>query len=130
MEEGPVRSRHRQQGGARPPGVCAQAGRGATPPDVRRGVPRDAAERRRKPVTVKEGAIAKESRINEQIRVPRVRLVGVDGEQLGIVPTEDAMQRARILDLDLVEVAPNAGPPVCRVMDYGEFKYMQSKREQ
>jgi len=59
-----------------------------------------------------------------------VRLVGVDGEQLGIVPTEDAMQRARILDLDLVEVAPNADPPVCRVMDYGKFKYMQSKREQ
>jgi translation initiation factor IF-3 len=59
-----------------------------------------------------------------------VRLVGVDGEQLGIVPTEDAMQRARILDLDLVEVAPNADPPVCRIMDYGKFKYMQSKREQ
>jgi translation initiation factor IF-3 len=59
-----------------------------------------------------------------------VRLVGVDGEQLGIVPTEDAMQRARTLDLDLVEVAPNADPPVCRIMDYGKFKYMQSKREQ
>ena len=59
-----------------------------------------------------------------------MRLVGVDGEQLGIVPAEDAMQRARTLDLDLVEVAPNADPPVCRVMDYGKFKYMQSKREQ
>jgi len=59
-----------------------------------------------------------------------VRLVGVDGEQLGIVPAEDAMQRARTLDLDLVEVAPNADPPVCRIMDYGKFKYMQSKREQ
>jgi translation initiation factor IF-3 len=59
-----------------------------------------------------------------------VRLVGADGEQLGIVSTEDAMQRAMSLDLDLVEVAPNADPPVCRIMDYGKFKYMQSKREQ
>ncbi len=59
-----------------------------------------------------------------------MRLVGADGEQLGIVSTEDAMQRAASLDLDLVEVAPNADPPVCRIMDYGKFKYMQSKREQ
>ncbi len=56
--------------------------------------------------------------------------MGADGEQLGIVSTEEAMQRARNLELDLVEVAPNADPPVCRVMDYGKFKYMQSKREQ
>jgi translation initiation factor IF-3 len=59
-----------------------------------------------------------------------VRLVGADGEQLGIVSIEDAMQRAASRDLDLVEVAPNADPPVCRIMDYGKFKYMQSKREQ
>lgn len=59
-----------------------------------------------------------------------MRLVGAEGEQLGIVSTEDAMQRAASLDLDLVEVAPNADPPVCRIMDYGKFKYMQSKREQ
>jgi len=56
--------------------------------------------------------------------------VGADGEQLGIVSTEEAMQKARSLDLDLVEVASNADPPVCRIMDYGKFKYMQSKREQ
>ena len=56
--------------------------------------------------------------------------MGVDGEQLGIVSTEEAMQKARALDLDLVEVAPGADPPVCRIMDYGKFKYMQSKREQ
>jgi translation initiation factor IF-3 len=49
---------------------------------------------------------------------------------LGIVSSEEAMERARNLDLDLVEVAPNADPPVCRIMDYGKFKYMQSKREQ
>ena len=60
----------------------------------------------------------------------KVRLVGADGEQLGIVSTEEAMQKARTLDLDLVEVASNADPPVCRIMDYGKFKYMQSKREQ
>ncbi len=56
--------------------------------------------------------------------------MGAEGEQLGIVPTEEAMRRAMSLDLDLVEVAPNADPPVCRIMDYGKFKYMQSKREQ
>jgi translation initiation factor IF-3 len=59
-----------------------------------------------------------------------VRLVGVNNEQLGVVSINDALQRARALDLDLVEVAPAAAPPVCRIMDYGKFKYMQSKREQ
>lgn len=56
--------------------------------------------------------------------------MGVEGEQLGIVSTDEAMRRAKALELDLVEVAPNADPPVCRIMDYGKFKYMQSKREQ
>jgi translation initiation factor IF-3 len=59
-----------------------------------------------------------------------VRLVGANNEQLGVVSTHEAIQKARLLDLDLVEVAPNAAPPVCRIMDYGKFKYMQSKREQ
>jgi len=59
-----------------------------------------------------------------------VRLVGVENEQLGVVSTQEALQRARALDLDLVEVAPTAAPPVCRIMDYGKFKYTQSKREQ
>jgi len=59
-----------------------------------------------------------------------VRLVGVDNEQLGVVSTHEALLKARALDLDLVEVAPTAAPPVCRIMDYGKFKYMQSKREQ
>lgn len=62
--------------------------------------------------------------------MPEVRLVGVDNEQLGVVATHEALQKARVLDLDLVEVAPTAVPPVCRIMDYGKFKYMQSKREQ
>jgi translation initiation factor IF-3 len=58
-----------------------------------------------------------------------VRLVGVNNEQLGVVSTHEALQKARNVDLDLVEVAPTADPPVCRIMDYGKFKYMQSKRE-
>jgi translation initiation factor IF-3 len=62
--------------------------------------------------------------------VPEVRLVGANNEQLGVVSTHEALQKARVLDLDLVEVAPTAVPPVCRIMDYGKFKYMQSKREQ
>jgi translation initiation factor IF-3 len=56
--------------------------------------------------------------------------VGVEGEQLGVVTIADALQRARAIDLDLVEVAPLAAPPVCRIMDYGKFKYITSKREQ
>jgi translation initiation factor IF-3 len=59
-----------------------------------------------------------------------VRLVGAEGEQLGVIATSEALQRARTVDLDLVEVAPMAVPPVCRIMDYGKFKYIQSKREQ
>jgi translation initiation factor IF-3 len=58
-----------------------------------------------------------------------VRLVGTEGEQLGVVAIGEALQRARSAELDLVEVAPKADPPVCRIMDYGKFKYMQSKRE-
>jgi translation initiation factor IF-3 len=62
--------------------------------------------------------------------VPEVRLVGPDGEQLGVVKTSEALQSARAQDLDLVEVAPMAAPPVCRIMDFGKFKYITSKREQ
>jgi translation initiation factor IF-3 len=58
-----------------------------------------------------------------------VRLIDADGEQVGIVPTAEAMQRAQDADLDLVEVAPTARPPVCRIMDYGKFKYEQAKKE-
>ena len=62
--------------------------------------------------------------------MPEVRLVGANNEQMGVVSINEALQRARALDLDLVEVAPAAAPPVCRIMDYGKFKYTQSKREQ
>ncbi|HEY1915602.1 MAG TPA: translation initiation factor IF-3 [Streptosporangiaceae bacterium] len=64
-----------------------------------------------------------EPRINDRIRVPEVRLVGPDGEQVGIVALNDALRLAQEADLDLVEVAPTARPPVCRLMDYGKFKY-------
>jgi translation initiation factor IF-3 len=68
-------------------------------------------------------------RINRHIRVPQVRLVGADGSQFGVVPIEDALRRAEEAQLDLVEVAPTAQPPVCRILDYGKFKYQQHKKE-
>jgi len=72
---------------------------------------------------------AGKQRINEQIRVSPVRMIGADGTQLGIIPTEDALRQAREAELDLVEVAPKERPPVCRIMDYGKFKYQQKKRQ-
>jgi translation initiation factor IF-3 len=64
------------------------------------------------------------------IRVREVRLISPEGEQLGILPIEEALALAHERDLDLVEVAPNERPPVCRVMDYGKYKYQQAKRSQ
>jgi translation initiation factor IF-3 len=69
------------------------------------------------------GHISAEPRINERIRVPEVRLVGPNGEQVGIVAINDALRLAQEADLDLVEVAPTARPPVAKLMDYGKFKY-------
>ena len=69
------------------------------------------------------GHISTEPRINERIRVPEVRLVGPAGEQIGIVAINDALRLAQEADLDLVEVAPTARPPVCKLMDFGKFKY-------
>lgn len=66
-------------------------------------------------------------RCNDQIRISPVRLIGENNEQIGIVPTAEAMQRAREAGLDLVEVAPNVRPPVCRLMNYGRWKYNQKK---
>ena len=68
-------------------------------------------------------------RKNNRIRVPEVRLVDEDGEQLGVVATPDARRRAQEAGLDLVEVSPNARPPVCKIMDYGKFMYQQRKKE-
>jgi translation initiation factor IF-3 len=73
-------------------------------------------------------AISQDQRVNEAIRVREVRLVSQDGEQLGILPTHEALRMAREHGLDLVEVAAQARPPVCRIMDYSRWKYEQSKR--
>jgi translation initiation factor IF-3 len=69
-----------------------------------------------------------DTRINERIRVREVRLVGEDGNQIGVIPTEKALAYARERDLDLVEVAPEAKPPVCRVLDYSKYKYEQEQK--
>ncbi len=69
-----------------------------------------------------------EPRINDRIRVPEVRLVGPGGEQVGVVRVEDALRLAQEADLDLVEVAPNARPPVAKLMDYGKFKYESAQK--
>jgi translation initiation factor IF-3 len=75
------------------------------------------------------GPISVDFRINERIRVPEVRLVGPGGEQVGIVRIEDALRLAEEAELDLVEVAPTARPPVCRLMDFGKFKYETAQKE-
>ena len=89
--------------------------------------------RRFRPLSCNDSTDKKESRIsdprtNDRIRVPEVRLVGPNGEQVGVVRIEDAMKLAQEADLDLVEVAPDAKPPVVKIMDYGKFKYEQKKR--
>lgn len=70
----------------------------------------------------------KRFRINHQIRVPEIRMISPDGEQLGVVPTEHGMRLAKEIGLDLVEVAPNAKPPVCRLLDFGKFQYERNKK--
>lgn len=71
---------------------------------------------------------AKDMRINEDIRVREVRLIDQDGEQAGIVDTSDALNMAQELDLDLVEVSPQARPPVCKLLNYGKYKYELEKK--
>jgi len=73
--------------------------------------------------------IIKKLRVNERIKAREVRLVGEKGEQLGIMPLYQALEIARKQNFDLVEVAPNAVPPVCRLLDYGKYKYEQAKKE-
>ena len=68
-------------------------------------------------------------RRNERIRVPEVRVIGPDGTQLGVLQTHKALTMAKEADLDLVEVSPTARPPVCRILDYGKFKYEESKKQ-
>ena len=70
-----------------------------------------------------------QTRINDRIRVPEVRLIGEDGNQIGVMKTPDALKYAEERDLDLVEVAPDARPPVCRVLDYSKYKYEQAQKQ-
>jgi len=67
-------------------------------------------------------------RMNEQIRIPQIRVVDHEGQMLGVIPTAEALEIARDAGLDLVEVAPNERPPVCRILDYGKFKYEQKRK--
>ncbi|WP_437436676.1 translation initiation factor IF-3 [Ruegeria arenilitoris] len=68
-------------------------------------------------------------RVNDKIRAPEIRLIGAEGENVGVVHPAKAMQMAADVGLDLVEISPNANPPVCKIMDFGKFKYEQQKRE-
>ena len=68
-------------------------------------------------------------RVNDRIRVPEIRVIGAEGEMLGVLNTDEARRMARGLDLDLVEVNPKASPPVCKIMDFGKFKYEEKKRQ-
>ena len=76
-----------------------------------------------------EVSIISELMINEQIRDREIRLIGEDGEQLGIMSARDAMKLAREANLDLVKIAPKAQPPVCKIIDYGKYRYEQARRE-
>ena len=67
-------------------------------------------------------------RVNEEIRIPQVRLIDQDGEMQGVLTVREAMQRAFAAGLDLVEISPNADPPVCKILDFGKFKYEQQKK--
>lgn len=68
-------------------------------------------------------------KVNREIRSPKVRLIGVDGEQLGVFGLQDALSKAQLVGLDLVEIAPTADPPVCKIIDYGKFRFQQTKRD-
>ncbi|MBQ9443381.1 MAG: translation initiation factor IF-3 [Lachnospiraceae bacterium] len=74
-------------------------------------------------------AISNDYFINDQIRDREVRVIGADGEQLGVMSIEDALDEAEKAELDLVKIAPNANPPVCKIVDYGKFKYEQIRKE-
>ncbi|NNJ98736.1 MAG: translation initiation factor IF-3 [Gammaproteobacteria bacterium] len=77
-----------------------------------------------------EIAAQKKTLLNEEIRYPEIRVISDDGEQLGIMSSADALGRAQEVGLDLVEVSPNANPPVCRIMDFGKFRFESSKKQQ
>ena len=77
----------------------------------------------------KEHKVSTEPRINDRIRTPEIRLIGYTGEQVGVVDIDTALKMADEVGLDLVEIAPEANPPVCKIMDFGKFKYESQKKE-
>ena len=83
---------------------------------------------RRPPDGPRDNRDKNKQRVNERIRVPQVRVITEEGEQLGIMNTADALDKARQAGLDLVEVAADSKPPVCRIMDFGKYRYQQKKR--
>ncbi len=103
---------------------CRRQRPGSVPGPFFVGVPGFATLLNRRKGAIKEQRV----RVNDQIRISPVRLIDADGEQLGIVALEDAKQRAEDAGLDLVEVAADARPPVCRLMDYGKYKYEQARK--
>ena len=76
-------------------------------------------------ISIKPGEV----RVNERIRIPQIRVIDVDGQQIGVLATRDALKIAIEKGYDLVEISPSAKPPVCKIMDYGKFKYEQSKKD-
>src|SRR5215217_1335067 len=122
-------SRRCRAAGSGPAGVLVRlGGRGVAARGNASGL-EDRGLRKRRPLTAHRGGpISTEPRINDRIRVPEVRLVGPEGEQVGIVRIEDALRLAQEAELDLVEVAPMARPPVCKLMDYGKFKYESAQK--
>jgi len=83
-----------------------------------------------KPFAFRRCHIAKDLRVNREIRAPQVRVIDAEGKQLGIISLTDALTEASRVGLDVVEVSPNSDPPVCRIMDYGKFRYQQNKKQQ
>src|SRR5215813_1544194 len=79
--------------------------------------------------TTEDGIDKRFIRINERIRAREIRVIGDEGEQIGVMPPFEALKKARERNLDLVEISPNAVPPVCRIMDYGKYLYQQEKKE-
>ncbi|MDO8523930.1 MAG: translation initiation factor IF-3 [bacterium] len=69
------------------------------------------------------------TRINAQIRAPELRVIGADGKNIGVIPLQEAMNAAKAANLDLIEVSPNATPPVAKIMDYGKFQYLEQKKD-
>ncbi|HMP78672.1 MAG TPA: translation initiation factor IF-3 [Pirellulaceae bacterium] len=79
-------------------------------------------------MVISKEAARDQNRVNDQIRISPVRVIDHEGQQLGIMPVKEALAKAREVGLDLVEVAPDSSPPVCRIMDFGKFKYDKNKR--